>query len=202
MGRTTDTRERLIAAVAELIWTGSYGSTTVDQICERAGARKGSFYHFFTSKSELADAALVEAWTKFRGDLDGLFSPSIPPLERIHRYCEFEFEYQQRMRRKYGAVLGCPYCTLGTEISTQDDGLRRKIDDYMGKQRRYFESAIRDAHAEKLVTAPDAAAKAGIVYAYIEGLLSLARIKNSLEGLKEMERNIREILGARQPVGT
>jgi TetR/AcrR family transcriptional repressor of nem operon len=199
MGRTSDARERLIAAVAELIWTGSYDSTTVEQICERAGAQKGSFYHFFDSKSDLAVAALGEAWERFRGDLDRLFSPSIPPLERIRRYCRFELEYQQQMRRKYGAVLGCPYCTLGIEISTQDEALRRKVDEYMGKQRRYFESAIRDAHAENLVTAPDAAAKAGIVYAFVEGLLSLARIRNSLDGLREMERSILEILGARPP---
>lgn len=201
MGRTRDARQRLVAAVAELIWTGSYGSTTVDQICERAGAQKGSFYHFFGSKSELAQAAIDEAWTRFREELDGLFSPSVPPLVRIRRYCRFELKYQQEMRAKYGAVLGCPYCTLGTEISTQDARLRRKVEDCMSTQRRYFESAIRDADAEKLVDAPDAAAKAAIVYAYIEGLLSLARIRNSLEGLKEMERGIFAILGAKAQAG-
>jgi TetR/AcrR family transcriptional repressor of nem operon len=51
MGRTSDAKERLIEAMIELIWTGSYGSTSVDQICERAGVKKGSFYHFFESKT-------------------------------------------------------------------------------------------------------------------------------------------------------
>jgi TetR/AcrR family transcriptional regulator, transcriptional repressor for nem operon len=197
MGRTTDAKERLIEAVGELIWTGSYGSTTIDQICERADASKGSFYHFFSSKSELAEVALTEAWSKFRGELDHLFSPLIAPLERIRRYCEFELQYQQQMHRKYGVVLGCPYCTLGIEISTLEGGLRRKLDDFMSKQQRYFESAIRDAHAEKLVHAPDPAAKAAIVYAYVEGVLSLARIRNSLESVKEMEKGIFAILNAK-----
>jgi TetR/AcrR family transcriptional regulator, transcriptional repressor for nem operon len=199
MGRTSDARERLIEAMGELIWTGSYGSTTIDQICARADASKGSFYHFFPSKSQLAEAALTEAWAKFRGELDHLFSPSIPPLERIRRYCEFELQYQQQMCRKYGVVLGCPYCTLGTEISTLEGSLRRKLDDFMSKQQRYFESAIRDAHAEKLVHAPDPGAKAAIVYAYVEGVLSLARIRNSLEGVKELEKGIFTILDARLP---
>ncbi|MBC8096206.1 MAG: TetR/AcrR family transcriptional regulator, partial [Akkermansiaceae bacterium] len=49
MGRVSNAKERLMKALTELIWTGSYGSTTIDQICERAGVKKGSFYHFFDS---------------------------------------------------------------------------------------------------------------------------------------------------------
>lgn len=58
MGRVSDANERLIKAVAELIWTGSFGSTTIDQICAKAGVQKGSFYHFFDSKSDIAGLAL------------------------------------------------------------------------------------------------------------------------------------------------
>ena len=58
MGRVSDAKEKLMEAVSELIWTGSYGSTTIDQICEKAGVKKGSFYYFFKSKSELAAAAV------------------------------------------------------------------------------------------------------------------------------------------------
>ena len=54
MGRTSTAKDRLIESMIELIWTGSYGSTSVDQICERAGVKKGSFYHFFESKTALA----------------------------------------------------------------------------------------------------------------------------------------------------
>ena len=48
----------------ELIWEQSYGSVSVDVICERAGARKGSFYHFFPSKSDLAAVAIEDHWLK------------------------------------------------------------------------------------------------------------------------------------------
>ena len=51
-------KERLMDAAMDLIWHNSYGTTSVDAICERAGAKKGSFYYFFKSKSELAAAAL------------------------------------------------------------------------------------------------------------------------------------------------
>ena len=42
-------KERLTEAALDLIWHNSYGATSVDAICERAGAAKGSFYYFFKS---------------------------------------------------------------------------------------------------------------------------------------------------------
>src|SRR5687767_15768105 len=66
MGRVSDAKQRLMEAIAELIWTGSYGTTTIDQICEKAGVKKGSFYYFFKSKADLAEAAIEVEWTKYR----------------------------------------------------------------------------------------------------------------------------------------
>ena len=61
MGRVSDARGKLMEAVTELIWTGSYGRTTIDQICDRAGVKKGSFYYFFESKACLAEASTVKS---------------------------------------------------------------------------------------------------------------------------------------------
>ncbi|MGC3958619.1 MAG: hypothetical protein QM813_11975 [Verrucomicrobiota bacterium] len=83
----------------------------------------------------------------------GVFSPALPPLERIHRYCEFEYEEQVKIKREHGHVLGCPLCTLGSEISTLETNLRKLVDEIMDQCRRYFETAIRDAHAAKLIMA-------------------------------------------------
>lgn len=182
-------------AVTELIWTGSYGSTTIDQICERAGVKKGSFYYFFDSKAALAEEAIEAEWQEFRAQLDRLFSPSVPPLQRLHDYCEFEYQEQVELKRKYGHVLGCPLCTLGSEVSTQEAGLRRKIEDVMSQCRKYLETTIRDAQAAGLVHVADVPAKARCVYAYMEGLMTQARIQNNLEVLREMEQGILDLLG-------
>ncbi len=57
-------------AVLELIWSGSYGSTTIDHICEKAGVKKGSFYYFFDSKAELAAEAFEANWLNHRAEFD------------------------------------------------------------------------------------------------------------------------------------
>src|SRR5438128_12645525 len=104
MGRVSDAKERLMEAVRELIWTGSYGSTTIDHICEKAGVKKGSFYYFFDSKADLATAALDASFQKQRTEMDAAFSPTISPLDRIRNYCEFACCKQAEIKQKCGRV--------------------------------------------------------------------------------------------------
>src|SRR5436189_4358366 len=98
MGRVSDARERLMDAVLELLWTNSYGSTTIDQICDKAGVKKGSFYYFFESKADVAVAALDSEFQKNRVELDAIFSATVPPLERIRNYCLFCYRLQAKMK--------------------------------------------------------------------------------------------------------
>src|SRR5277367_3712153 len=95
MGRTSNARERLLQVAFELIWEQSYGSVSVDDICERANVKKGSFYYFFPSKSDLAVAAYEKHWQQTRPNYDRLFSPLSPPLERIENYSKSVYEKQR-----------------------------------------------------------------------------------------------------------
>jgi len=198
MGRVSDARERLTKAVIELIWTGSYGSTTIDQICEKAGVKKGSFYYFFDSKAELAVVSLEEEWQRRRPELDSIFSPTVPPLERLRNYCEFGYRFQEEIRNKCGSVLGCPLFCIGSEVSTHEDRLQKKIQEILEYKRKYLETAIRDAHAAGLVNAPDPVSKSRILFAYYQGLQTQARIQNKLEVLRDAVAGTYELLGVKK----
>lgn len=199
MGRVSDARERLMDAVSELIFRGSYGATTIDQICDKAGVKKGSFYYFFKSKADLAEAALEIGWQKHQAELDKVFSASLPAVERFRRFCEMTWNDQSEMQRLHGFVLGCPICTLGAEVSTQEQNLREKCDSIMRKIRLYIESAIRDGQADGSFAIRDVQATTTVLFAYMEGLLTQARIQNNLELFKAMPEGIFSILGAQHP---
>ena len=199
---THATRERLIATVLDLLWRSSYHATGVDQICKASGVKKGSFYHFFASKEELAVAALESKWAEHKPRMDEIFSPTVAPLARLRRYLAWGIAEQERARAQCGFVCGCPLFTLGAEVGTQQPALRAKIDEHLSLQLRYLESAIRDAHAAGEISAPDAGRKARIALAYIEGLLTRARIMNDLRPLSECEAGVMEILGAPPPVAS
>src|SRR5437763_17200132 len=120
MPRVSDMKKRLTDAALDLMWENSYGTTSVDAICERAGAKKGSFYYFFTSKRELTAAALEAEWNKDKANMDALFSPSIPPLDRRDRYFEHMHARLAAPLHQCGTILGCPLLSIPREVSTQD----------------------------------------------------------------------------------
>jgi AcrR family transcriptional regulator len=53
-------RDHIVSNAQQLVLTQGYTSTSIDSINSQAGFSKGTFYHFFKSKSELLDAVVSE----------------------------------------------------------------------------------------------------------------------------------------------
>jgi TetR/AcrR family transcriptional repressor of nem operon len=181
---TTDTKERLLETAMELISAESYGAVSVDDICAKAKVKKGSFYHFFPSKCDLAVAAFENAWqTKLRPELDQIFSTQVSPLKRLTGFFEFVYKMQKEKQERYGFVCGCPYTSVGSEQGTQDQKLRKEIEHLFDLKKKYVESALQDALREKQIPECDAKEKANEIFAFYLGVLTQAKITNSLEPL-------------------
>jgi TetR/AcrR family transcriptional repressor of nem operon len=191
-------KERLMDAAMDLMWRNSYGSMSVDAICEQAGAKKGSFYYFFKSKSELATAALEAEWNKKKTDMNAIFSPTVPPLERFDRYFDYVHDRLAEVQKKCGSILGCPFISVGSEVSTQDQAVRGAIDRIMDDKLNYFISAVRDGAAQGLITGPDPEAKARALFACYQGTIAQARIQNDVELLREFKSVARDVLGVKR----
>jgi TetR/AcrR family transcriptional regulator, transcriptional repressor for nem operon len=187
MGRTSDADQRLKQAAIDLMWEESYGAVTIDDICKRADVKKGSFYYFFKSKAELAVAALEMLWSDtWQPNLDRAFSPSIEPLARFTRYFEAIYQHQVETKVKYGKVLGCAVCSVGSEVSTQEVDVAAAVRALMARKRKYYESAIRDAVAQGVIEPCDPAQEALALMGLLEGLISQARIMNDPEILRRL----------------
>jgi TetR/AcrR family transcriptional repressor of nem operon len=197
MGRPSDAKGKLLQVAFDLIWDQSYGSVSVDQICERAAVNKGSFYHFFPSKADLAIAAYEEHWREKQPELDRIFSPQIPPLTRLELWCKYICDRQRQKQKKYGHVCGCPYASLGTELATQDEKIRAKVQEMVDRSLRYVESALRDAKHRGLISIDDPPATARRVYSMVLGILLHAKIRNDLEVLQDLEATVMEMIGAK-----
>jgi TetR/AcrR family transcriptional repressor of nem operon len=179
----SETKGKLLRVGMQLIWENSYGSVSVDDICKRADVKKGSFYHFFPSKSDLAVAAMEADWQRKRVYLDQYFSPQTPALDRIDQFFMGALKAQQEKSQECGKVCGCPTMTFAAELSTQDENIRRKTVEIMDRYVRYLESAIVDAIREGVVKSDDPRALALGLYAYFQGLLLQAKVRNDLAPL-------------------
>ncbi len=196
MGRSSDARERLVEATIDLVWTSTYGTVGVDAICEKAGVKKGSFYHFFTSKDELVVAALDHQWVKRQVAMDAIFSSSRPPLERLQRYLENVYERQAELRERYGHVVGCLHNSVGSSCIQHSPELTAKVQEVISGLRRYLETSLRDAHAEGVLVSNEPAEDAKVLFAYVQGELLQARIHDDPEPLREIPRRGLALVGA------
>ena len=199
MPRVSDMKERLKEAAMDLMWRNGYGAASVDAICEQAGAKKGSFYYFFKSKSDLAAAALEADWNKKRSQMDSIFSPTVPPLERLDRYFDFVHQNLTRVQERCGAILGCPYVSVGSEVSTQDQAVREAIDRIMDRKLQFFISAVRDAASQGLIETADPVAKAQALFSSYQGTIAQARIQNDMDLVRDFKHVAREVLGVKRP---
>ena len=196
MGRISNAKERLLQVAFELISQNSYGGVSVDNICDRAKVKKGSFYYFFPSKSDLAVAAYEEHWQQKRPDYDRIFSPLVPPLERIENYCKAIYEGQKEKKAKTGRVLGCPFASVGCELSTQDEKIRQKAQEMFGRYCMYIENSLRDAHKEGLIETCDFALKSRMIHSFTMGMMLQAKVKNDPEVLGDLAPAILQMIGA------
>lgn len=143
--RTRDpeaTRSRLIEAAVRLILQQGYAATKVDQICKEAGLTKGSFFHHFAGKEEIAEAA-IEWWARFGASLyaEAWADDSLDPLEQLGRF----FDIMADFTRREDEVTTCVVGMLSQEIALSHESLReaaaRELGDWTENTARILEKA-------------------------------------------------------------
>jgi TetR/AcrR family transcriptional repressor of nem operon len=197
VGRTSDARQRLMDAAYHLICEYSYGAVTIDNICERAAVKKGSFYYFFESKSDLAVAA-IDAWWDGRAKvIHTIFTSGRPPVERLRQYLDFVADVQMKAYEQSGQVLGCPLFTLGAEICLQDERIHARILEFVAAGLETFGHAIAEAQAAGDLPPGDPATVARTLLGVYEGILTLARIEHRPDAVRHLSRDVLAAIGAR-----
>ena len=179
MGRSSDARERLIDAAGELWHTRSYADVGVSEICDHAGVQKGSFYHFFPSKRDLALAVIDERWRLHGiGEMAPILTGPLPPLERLALFMERGLEEQLALKASTGATVGCSFGNLVVELATVDEVLRDRLALLFDDWAALIQAALDDAVAAGDLPEIDTDQAARAFLAFIEGLGVLIKAKD------------------------
>lgn len=87
--------DAIVQAVNRLLATKGYDLMTVDEVAAEAGIAKASLYKHFTSKEELAGAAMVRVLDRALAFVDGLRAgPPVPPLEQLKAVARWAMQTQ------------------------------------------------------------------------------------------------------------
>ena len=174
-----DTRDRLLQAAANLMWERGFQAASVDELCQRAEAKKGSFYHFFPSKTDLAVAAIEMFWAQAKeAFFEPIFKKSGSGLSQLQAMVEKVHEFQLSIAVEKGSFLGCPFGNLGQEMARQDERIRKTLQKIFDAHCGYIEAALIRAMQAGEIPAGDNRQRAKSIFAILQGAQLLAKVAN------------------------
>jgi TetR/AcrR family transcriptional regulator, transcriptional repressor for nem operon len=133
--RGRETRQRIVAAAAELMFDNGVAETTLEDIRAAAGVSGSQVYHYFEDKQALVRAVIdYQADTVLDAQGDHLNHLDTVPGLRAWR--DFIVDHQRRL----GCRGGCPIGALGAEVAETDAAARVVA----ARALRRWEARIRD----------------------------------------------------------
>ena len=170
-------KTKLLDAALHVIRAKGYTATTIDDICAAAGVTKGSFFHHFKGKVELALAA-VEHWNATTGSLFARapYQQIADPRERVLAYIDFRATLLRGELPEFTCLLG----TLVQETYETQPRIRDACNQGIAG---HALAVAGDVAAAKAMYAPEAAwepeAVAYFTQAVIQGAFVLAKAQGS-----------------------
>jgi TetR/AcrR family transcriptional regulator, transcriptional repressor for nem operon len=182
-----ETKLRIIQAAADLFHKQGVHATSPDQVIEASRTGKGQFYHYFANKEGLVHEVLQAHLEAIRTGAAPL-NYEIESWEDLERWFSAQIELQKRFRM----ARGCPFGTIGNEVTENDELIRQDLslifEVIRNKLAAFF---IREKVKGALLPGVKEEALADFCIATIQGAMLMGKIKRNSQSV---ETTIREAL--------
>lgn len=182
-----DTRERILYAAMRLFAEKGYGSTSVADILQAAGANAGSLYYFFPGKQDVLVAVLEKY---LAGIHPMLLAPAWKdvddPIGRV-------FALLDRYRFALTSTdntYGCPIGSLALEIHEPDPPVRKLLAANFDAWVTAIEECFKEA-GKRLPKDVDRRALAVFALTTMEGGVMLSRTHRTIESFDSSVKQLR-----------
>ena len=185
--RGAETRLRIIHTAADLFHKQGARATSPDQIIEASRTGKGQFYHYFKSKEGLIHEVLQTY-------LDEIKKGASRVNYEINSWKDLEkwFEAQLELQKGYEMTRGCPFGTLGNEVTDNDELVRQDLslifEVIKNKLAAFF---VGEKAKGNLTKRADAEVIADFCIASMQGAMLMGKVKRSSQ---TVETTVQEAL--------
>lgn len=137
-----ESKRKLLDAAIHVIRSKGYTATRVEDVCEAAGLTKGSFFHHFKSKGDLALEA-AEYWNLTTGQLfrGAAYHAPADPVDRILAYVDFRRDLLRGELPEFTCLVG----TMVQEVYETHPDLREACEQSIWRHARTLEPDIAEA---------------------------------------------------------
>jgi TetR/AcrR family transcriptional repressor of nem operon len=187
-----ESKVRFLDAALHVIRAKGYTATRIEDICEAAKLTKGSFFHHFDSKEDLALAAAAH----FAAMADALFATapyqSAPdPLDRLLGYVDFRIAILQGTLPEFTCLLG----TMVQETYDTHPDIRAACDTHISAHAAAVAKVIAEAKRRYAPNAPWSAEGLALhIQAVIQGAFILAKARQGPRVAAECLQHLRRYL--------
>jgi TetR/AcrR family transcriptional repressor of nem operon len=120
--RGADTRMRIIRTAADLFHQQGSRATSPDEIIEASRTGKGQFYHYFKSKEGLVHEVLQTYLAEIKTGASHV-NYEINSWRDLEKWFYAHLELQKH----FEMTRGCPFGTLGNEVTANDELIRQDV---------------------------------------------------------------------------
>jgi len=171
--RGQETRRRILAAAADLIFDRGVAETTLEDIRAAAGVSGSQVYHYFADKQALVHA-VIDHQADAILDTQGTYLDHLDTVDGLRAWRDLLVGHQRTLECRGG----CPLGTLGAELAEIDDVARMAVARGFGRWEARIRDGLRAMHARGELPAgadPDDLALATL--AALQGGLLLAQVQ-------------------------
>lgn len=170
--KDADSRTRLLTATIDLVRSNGYAATRVDDVCAEAGVTKGSFFHHFESKEDLAIAA-ARQWDEGASRLFALAGYHDAPdaRERLLGYVAFRRELIAGAVWEWSCYAG----TTIQEIHETHPAIRDACAESIGNHLLFLRAMIDDVLREHPTEGVTSGPLATFMQSVIQGAFVMAK---------------------------
>ncbi len=185
------TRARLVRDAIELINQKGFDRTTINDIIQFTGVKKGNLYFHFSSKHTLGMAILDEIKSETAKFIaEGLKGAT--PLKKIDNYLNAVFLKHQKMKFIGGCLVG----NTALEMGDSDPEFAAVITTIFSDWKRALAQIISQAQlAGELAVELNPEIMANHIIAVIEGGIMLSKVSKNGSNLKQALDSLRQVLG-------
>jgi TetR/AcrR family transcriptional repressor of lmrAB and yxaGH operons len=184
-------RERLLDSAVDLLQRQGYHGTGLNELLERSEAPRGSLYHYFPGgKEQIGAEAIARAGEQVAAAVAHLLRAKASVADAVEALAGLlaagleasDFE------------RGCPVATTALEVTPGSEPIRAAVQASFESWLAPLRERLEAAGFDRL----QAARRADLAIATLEGALVLARARRNADVLRDSARQLRALLEAPQ----
>ncbi len=196
MARDPNRRHTIIDGASQLFLRHGYDGVTVDEICTQTHSSKGSFYHFFSSKEDLAIQLIDDTWDATQESLADTFSADKSPMDRIRDELVHAYSRSHTMDGRSRHMTGSPIGTLSVTFGNKSEKIRKRINFAFNHMRHTYRLTFTEAISKgDLDGSRSAAELADLLLVTIQGIGIIGRATNSRAKTRRLVDNLMSAFG-------